>query len=140
MIKIDIVRKGSARATLSGVMARLAPKVEGALIETGRHLLYEADLLVPRDTEILALSGEELQFDHGFYTMIVVGYGMDPSFARRRHSPSEGSMVLRRPYEYAIYVHEDTTKFHDHGQANFLREPASNYADLARVFRVSVMI
>lgn len=30
---------------------------------------------------------------------------------------------------YAVYVHEDMTKFHPHGQAKFLEEPARRYAD-----------
>jgi hypothetical protein len=78
-------------------------KVERALLKAALFLLRQSQKLVPVDTGALRASAHVRQRGHGYNTVTYVVYLTD----------------------YAIYVHEDLTKYHKPPtQAKFVETPA----------------
>lgn len=123
-IKVTVTRSGGLQANLNKYVSDLGVRVEHGLREVAHQLMAESQLLVPRDTEALAESGVVRQEGSGLSTVMIVGYGRHDLHWVGVWSAREQKRVDRYPYEYAVYVHQDTTQAHEApGQAFFLSTP-----------------
>lgn len=123
--------------TLAEVIERTAQRVERGVQAVAQKILADSLEMVPRDTEALAESATYRQEGVGLASVVVVGYGA-LGFIVAGHSPHENRLVLRVPYNYAVYVHEDYTKHHPVGQAGFLELAAADHEGLRTVLNVTV--
>jgi hypothetical protein len=76
------------------------------MAKAGRYLLRESKLLVPVKTGKLKSSGSSKVLNN---------------------SDKKPEYIVSYKKKYAIYVHEDLTKFHPNGQAKFLEQPARQH-------------
>jgi hypothetical protein len=135
-VKIVVTRTGKIRTNLDNLARSIGQKVEKALEAGGTVLLHESQKLVPLDTEALADSGRIQTIGSLFNFTVFVGYGGFDFPARTVYSRGEGRMVERKPWEYALFVHEDMTKYHPDGQANYLGQPVlTNAPEIQQAIR-----
>lgn len=133
MSRLTITR----HTTMAQVAARLAPRIEQGLLAVGEAILEDSLSMVPRETDALAESGRVRQEGSGLTTVVIVAYG-HPDFVHSDYSRYTGRYLVRRPYTYAVYVHEDFTKNHDIGQAGFLEFASTQYFALRTVLNVAL--
>src|ERR1019366_8688493 len=132
MIKVSI-KKVQHKDSINKLVAKLKPKVEAGLRATANYLKERADALVPQDTRALIDGGKVRSFGGDWCLSFTVGYGTygetRSGYSHWRGKAKTGyrsppTLVLFvEPSKYAVYVHEDITKSHDVGQAEYLSTP-----------------
>ena len=132
-VTATVTRKKGKR-TLAQYTKTLINKVERSLVTVAGHIHDESQKLVPPDTEALKISGRYYLVSGGLDAVAAVGYGgidATPFWSTKYHEQ-------HIPKVYAVYVHEDTTKHHDQGQAKFLEQPCRMLPDLNRVLKLEM--
>lgn len=96
MPAIDLRGSAAIQAKILALGTRSGRRVQAALLAGARVLMEEADKIVPVDTGWLKNSGKIRVQGTGWNTVVSVGYGT----------------IGTRAADYAVYVHEDSTKRH----------------------------
>jgi hypothetical protein len=129
---------GNIRAAIDRNTARIAHKVERALINTGVFVLNASSENVPLEVMALRESGRTRQKFSGFNTIVYVGYAA-PDFYMTGVN-NKGEMEERHPADYAVIVHEDVEAYHEHGSAKYLEMVTVGMRDeIAEYFREQVV-
>lgn len=130
---------------LDRLKAKIQKNMPLACKEAGQVLLARSLQLVPRDTTVLAESGQVRDGENTPTRVSVkVGYGWADSPDRVRFSQSEGRDVKRNARNYAYFVHENLiaitrdgtkTKYpvKPPGQPDYLRQPINESQTLAQM-------
>ena len=99
---VDAIKSMFRRSHIRG-----AENMEAGIMAAARFLMMKSQQLVPVDTARLARSARITKYRSGFVTEVEVSYDTP----------------------YAVFVHEDLTKYHKPPtQAKFLEQPARMYA------------
>lgn len=128
--------KNQARHILLRSRRTKQDRVERGVVAIGDFLLAEARALCPKDTHLLANSGNVRKFNKGIETVVTVGFGPLDHGKKTAWSAKLGKNVDRDPSEYAITVHFDGSMRHDDGQyAYYLQGPRDSMQDdMRRIF------
>jgi hypothetical protein len=106
---VQLERVGTVRKWMNRIFKRAEKTTEDGIERAAYFLLARSQELCPVDTGALKASGRVIKRGHGANTECIVAYGSDEIY-------------------YAVYVHEDTSKYHEWPtQAKWLEEPARRY-------------
>lgn len=140
MIRVTIKRVQN-KDSIDKLKAKLKPKVEAGLRAVAYKLKDMADALVPQDTTALIGGGKVRPFDGDWCLSFTVGYGTKGEIRAGYSKWHGGRLVFVEPAKYAVYVHEDITKHHDIGQAEYLATPLrTELMHLAQTFNQAFVI
>lgn len=138
MIRSETRIKGTLDSKLKTLNERLGRRVEAGVKAVAEFLHVESMLLVPVDTSALLESSQVRTVGSGLATTAIVGYGIKGQVFTR-WSESEGQLVTRIPYDYAIYVHEIPAA-HAIGTHDFLRTPRNTkISEMRAVFNTAAI-
>jgi hypothetical protein len=134
VIKSTVTRSNTLTNGLSKLRERVAQRVERGLLAVGEKVLEVSRELVPKDTLALLNSSGIRMEASATDLKVVVFYGRRGDHAIE-YSQREGRVVIRIPYNYAVYVHEDRTTVHWNGQYDFLRSATLDLLGLQQALR-----
>jgi hypothetical protein len=119
MIRVEINRRGNATRQLAERLGRLGQKVQAGLEAAGQVLLEESRQLVPVDVGALKFSSHVRTEGTGIASVVYVGYGIRGD-VELGYSEKEGRFVIRKPYEYALLVHEGLPEGRNYSSTKYL--------------------
>jgi hypothetical protein len=141
MIRVEVTRTRGRTALSSFVGSSQSARVARGMIATGEKLLELSREIVPEDTKTLYNDGHVRTEGNGLGMVVVVGYGtfgLTVAQLSNKEKNRDGTprMVLRVPYDYAVYAHETETHRYTKGEREFLKKPRfERLTDLQQAFK-----
>lgn len=139
-LNFTVRRTGKLEENLRAYQKRLEEKLVLGNEAAAKVLLEESLKLVPRDTGVLAKSGQVRRHGSGAETRFEVGFGWPDVAGEFVVSEESGFVGFRKASEYAVPVHELPLK-HNVGQAEYMRQPINSSAvrdEMKRALRAEV--
>lgn len=138
MIGVSVTRTGKMASVLAQQKVRLGARVQRGIQAAATYVRDTSRALVPVDTKALWESATVRWKGVGLESHVIVGYG-SYNFTISAYSPMEKKRVLRHPYEYAVYVHENQNQPHPNGgQCDFLWLAVSDLAGIRQVLNTVI--
>lgn len=137
MSGVSVTRTNTTRRVLTQSLNRAIARTTAGLKAACDHVLVEAKKLTPIDTLALRDTSRVRFAGMGISTVnFIIGFGPQ-GVEVREWSRGEERNVIRIPYNYAVWVHEDTFPPMNHprgGQPDFLRLPLADHQGIRLVF------